>query len=302
LARDRNAQTDDAEGRREWERILTERAYKLDEQMVDDWGRLLRFSVAGRPAEAAMPRQPLGDMILEAVRLGIAVRPPHVNASGERFTLTQDAGAATLWMGLGSVRDLRRSAIEQIVRGRDDRPYADLRDLLNRVELQTKETIHLVQCGALDGLGESRAIMLAEIVAIGKAGTSQLAFAFAHPLLEPETPVQRVEWEQHILGQPVSVHPLELVADSLPAAVPLRELPGAAGRPVAIAGTRLPGWTGGPGYFLGDGDSFVIVKSEDRPQPWQPVLLRGRWQTDAYGSGWFQAVQWSIVGAGAARR
>jgi DNA-directed DNA polymerase III PolC len=236
----------------------------------------------------------------EAVRLGVQVRPPHVNSSGERFTLTLDAEARpTLWMGLGSVRDLRRSAIEQIVRGMGDRPYADLRDLLNRVELQTKETIHLVQCGALDGLGESRAIMLAEFAAIGKAGTSQLAFEFAHPLVEPETPVQRLEWERHILGQPVSVHPLELVADSLPAAVPLRELPGAAGRPVAIAGTRLPGWTGGPGYFLGDGDSFVIVRSadshhfgKDRPQPWQPVVLKGRWKRDAYGTGWFEAAEW----------
>jgi len=32
---------------------------------------------------------------------GDSRRPPHVNASGERFTLTQDAGAATLWMGWG---------------------------------------------------------------------------------------------------------------------------------------------------------------------------------------------------------
>jgi hypothetical protein len=75
LARDRNAQTDDAEGRREWERALTERAYKLDEQKVDDWGRLLRFSAAGRPAEVAAPEAPLGDMVLEAVRLGIEQRP-----------------------------------------------------------------------------------------------------------------------------------------------------------------------------------------------------------------------------------
>jgi DNA polymerase III subunit alpha len=231
----------------------------------------------------------------EAVRLGIAVRPPHVNASGERFTLAHDAGAATLWMGLGSVRDLRRSTIEQIVRGRSKKPYADLRDLLNRVEPQSREAIHLIQCGALDGLGGSRAILLAQAAAIGRDGASQLSFAFTQPQVEPVSPGQQLEWEQRILGQPISIHPLELVAGSLPAHTPLRELPGAAGRPATIAGARLPGWTGGPGYFLGDGDSFVIVRSKDRPQPWQPLLLQGRWQRDAYGSSWFEAQQTQLL-------
>jgi len=75
LARDRNAQTDDAEGRREWERALTERAFKLDEQKVDDWGRLLRFSAAGRPAEVAAPGVALGDVVLRQARLGIEMQP-----------------------------------------------------------------------------------------------------------------------------------------------------------------------------------------------------------------------------------
>jgi DNA-directed DNA polymerase III PolC len=225
----------------------------------------------------------------EAVRLGIRVNPPHVNASNERFTLTADGETATLWMGLGSVRDLRRSTIENIVAERGRGNYADLRDLVNRIGLQSREAAHLIQCGALDGLGESRSHLLAEAEAVGRASASQLAFAFAALQVEPEHPAQRMRWEQHILGQPVSVHPLELVAASLPARTPLRELPETAGRTVTVAGTRLPGWTGGPGYFLGDGDSFVIVRSQERPQPWQPVVLQGRWQRDPYGSGWFAA-------------
>jgi DNA polymerase-3 subunit alpha len=239
----------------------------------------------------------------EAVRLGITVRPPHVNSSGERFTLALNAGAKpTLWMGLGSVRDLRRSAIERIVRGRDAGPYADLRDLLSRVDLQARETIHLIQCGALDGLGASRAALLAEDSAIGRVGASQLSFAFDQPHVPAETPRRRLEWERNILGQPISVHPLELVAGSLTAnrtekdaTAPLRALPEMTGRQVVIAGVRLPGWTGGPGYFLGDGDSFVIVRSAERPDPWQPVLLRGRWQRDTYGSSWFQAQETTLL-------
>jgi|GEM_PF-974156 len=71
LARDRNASTDDAEGRRGWERYLTDHAYKLDEQRFGDWARLLSYSAAGRPVEVTTPKYPLGDIVLETVRLGI---------------------------------------------------------------------------------------------------------------------------------------------------------------------------------------------------------------------------------------
>jgi DNA polymerase III alpha subunit len=233
----------------------------------------------------------------EAVRLGIMVRPPDVNASGERFTLDTEA-RPTLWMGLGAVRDLRRSSIEQIVKGRDSGPYTGVRDLLGRIELQAREATHLVQCGALDRLGASRAILLAQAASIGRIGASQLSFAFAEPQVESESQEQRLEWEMQVIGQPVSVHPLELVAGALPAHTPLRSLPNHAGQTLTVAGVRLPGWTGGPGYFLGDGDSFIIVRSEERPQPWQPVLLQGRWQMDAYDSGWFQAAEWHTVVVG----
>jgi hypothetical protein len=75
LARDRNAQADDAEGRREWERYLTEHAFKLGEQKYGDWARLLGYSAAGQAAEIVQPMQPLGDMMLQTARLGIESRP-----------------------------------------------------------------------------------------------------------------------------------------------------------------------------------------------------------------------------------
>ncbi len=72
LARDRNAETDDAEDRRGWERYLTEHAYKLDEERFGDWARLLRFSTAGRLAEAAPRTETLGEFALERATLGVA--------------------------------------------------------------------------------------------------------------------------------------------------------------------------------------------------------------------------------------
>jgi hypothetical protein len=74
LARDRNAQADDAEDRRGWERYLSENAYKVDEQQYGNWARLLRYSAAGHPAEVSNPGQSLGEFTLERASLGIQDR------------------------------------------------------------------------------------------------------------------------------------------------------------------------------------------------------------------------------------
>jgi hypothetical protein len=63
------------------------------------------------------------------------------------------------------------------------------------------------------------------------------------------------------------------------------------GARVTVAGVRLPGWTGGQGFFLGDGDCFVIARGDAAlraPSPWQPLLLQGRWTDDEWGTAWFQ--------------
>lgn len=71
LARDRNAQADDQEGRRALERYLAEHAFKVDEQQFDNWARLLQFSAPARPAEQSTPAAALGDMVLDRVWLGL---------------------------------------------------------------------------------------------------------------------------------------------------------------------------------------------------------------------------------------
>jgi hypothetical protein len=83
LARDRNAQADDAEDRRGWERYLSEHAYKVDEQQYDGWARLLRFSAAGRLAEMVSPDQALGEMTLEQASLGIEQKPARGGLANE---------------------------------------------------------------------------------------------------------------------------------------------------------------------------------------------------------------------------
>lgn len=247
----------------------------------------------------------------EAIRLGIALRPPHVNFSGEAFTLLRasdgelgvegpgqglEGRSAALFMGLGQVRDLRRSAAAAIVAGRERGPFTDLRDLLARADLQPKEVNHLIRCGALDGLGASRAALLAEAELLGRRGrAAQLAFDFARPEVAAETAAHRLAWEQELLGWPVSVNPLALAADRLPAErTPLSRLAELPSRDVLAAGYRLPGRTGGPGFFLGDGTTFVVARFSGggkTPPPWRPLLVRGRWATDEWGGSWLQVAQ-----------
>lgn len=232
--------------------------------------------------------------IVEAQRLGISVRPPHVNFSGRQFTLAGD-----LWMGLGQVRDLRQSSIEAIVAAR---PYHSLRDLLQKVDLQHKEITHLIQCGALDGVAESRAALLAAAAEIGRAGSvQQMAFDFGGgTAVTPESLAQRLEWETQLLGWPVSANPIALVKEQTVDDVPLSLVHRLRNQKTSIAGVRLPGWTGGRGFYVGDGQDFLVVKpvrgANQKVERWRPLRLSGMWREDEWGNGWFEAEQIAPVG------
>jgi DNA polymerase-3 subunit alpha len=283
-----------------WEQVMAFAGYGFNQGHATAYADVsyrLAYLKAHWPAEFLAARLATGGgfhppavYMAEAVRLGIAVRPPHVNHSRPAFTL--EPGTNTLWMGLRQVRDLRRASIQAIVARRRERPFAGLRDLLTRVTLMPKEITHLIQCGALDGLGESRAALLAEAAELDRSGgPQQLALPFDRPVVPSESPAQRLDWEQVVLGQPVSVHPLEVVAGRLPEHIRLTQLSGLAGRPVTGAGVRLPGWTGGQGFYLGDGETFVIAKGGKAlkaPSAWQPVVVRGRWLSDVFGTGWLE--------------
>ena len=235
----------------------------------------------------------------EARRLGIEVRPPHVNQSDANFTLRYEGERPVLWMGLGQVRDLRRSAVEEIVAQRQRAPFEGLRDLMGRVPLQEKEELHLVRCGGLDGLGPARSTLLDELRDVRRAGSpQQLSFGFGRPSVPAEHPGMRLVWERRILGWPVSIHPLDLLADRLPPTTSLDCLAETAGQRVAVAGVRLPGWTGGPGFFLGDARSYCVVRGprgRTTPRAWDVLLLRGRWTGDEWGGCWFQAQSMDII-------
>jgi hypothetical protein len=121
-----------------------------------------------------------------------------------------------------------------------------------------------------------------------------------------EEATQRLSWEQRILGMPVSVHPVEPVETAqgpLPDTAltdgALTDAAAAPGKLVELAGTRVAGWTGGPGWFLADrhhGFAVAVTPKEMAvPRPWRPIRVAGRWQQDEWGNTWFQVERWSLL-------
>jgi hypothetical protein len=112
LGRDRNGETDDTEGRRAWERYLTDHAFKLSEERYGDWARLLLFSAPGLLAEESAPGQRLGEFTLERASLGLEARP----AAGAAVAEPLDDGRVqarpgdTLQIGLRWRADARPEA------------------------------------------------------------------------------------------------------------------------------------------------------------------------------------------------
>lgn len=119
--------------------------------------------------------------INECKKMGIVVLPPDINYSKVGFTIEdlkdlpqeqlkrqitdgvqgKDAKQA-IRFGLSAIKNVGISAIESIIKARDEKPFLDLSDLCHRVDtrLANKKTMEsLVKAGALDSFG-SRAAQL----------------------------------------------------------------------------------------------------------------------------------------------
>ena len=188
-------------------------------------------------------------VVAECRRLGIAVRPPDVQASQALFTVQADAdGGAAIRFGLAAVKNVGEGAIESIVAAREGRgeisdvsgPFASLDDLCRRVDLRTvnKRVLDsLIKAGAMASLGTPGALLARLDPALESgarhqrdvaAGQGTLFDLFAAPpaaaspsaepaVDEDEIPrKERLRWEKELLGLYLSEHPLGEIADQLP--------------------------------------------------------------------------------------
>jgi DNA polymerase-3 subunit alpha len=161
-----------------------------------------------------------------------------VNESGFKFTVV---GERRLRFGLGAVRNVGWGAIESIIAGRRDSPYALLADLVGRIDLRlcNKRVLEsLVAAGACDSLdGHRKQLIEALDPALGEAqllqqereaGQASLfgepargawaaepAGGNALPEVPPWTEAERLAKEKEVLGFFISGHPLQRFKDEV---------------------------------------------------------------------------------------
>ncbi len=166
--------------------------------------------------------------INEARELGLEVLPPDVNESGFKFTVTGDR---RIRFGLGAVRNVGRGAIESIIQGRQQNPYATLDDLARRIDLRlcNKRVLDsLIAAGALDGLNGHRAQLVQgteEALREAQLLAQELEAGQVSLFGEESTPTrpagatlvdvptwsehERLTREKEVIGFFISGHPLE---------------------------------------------------------------------------------------------
>ena len=172
--------------------------------------------------------------------MGIEVLPPDVNMSGHDFKVVE----GNIRFGLDAVKGLGYSAVEAIIRAReDDGPFTSVWDFCRRVDCQAvnkKASESLVKCGAMDSLPGTRTGMMHVLpnAQAGGAQTQQDAQRGQGSFFDldgggggvgpepdlpvPELPDQREDlnaWEKETLGLFLSSHPLKAVRPALRARV-----------------------------------------------------------------------------------
>jgi DNA-directed DNA polymerase III PolC len=172
----------------------------------------------------------------EARRLGLKVRPPHVNYSRHQFSVQRmiDSEDRALFMGLGQVRELTQRTIGRIIQ---HTPFTSLDDFLSRVDPRLQEAEHLAKIGALDNFGKIPAI-LTRLQTGGWQRNQMSLFVWSDTSEEDWTTQQKVDAQLEILGTSLEAHPLELVLDKITGAISSIDAVEKIGRRVTVAGVR----------------------------------------------------------------
>jgi DNA polymerase-3 subunit alpha len=178
-------------------------------------------------------------------KMGIHVLPPSINASYEKFSVSENA----ICFGLGAVKGLGKNAIAAIIAARNqNQAFTSLRDFCERVDLKAlnKRSVEsLIKGGAFDAVESNRAQLLAvaeltidqvqrekrdrlsgqmSLLDLGGLNNTQeiLMLKEDHfPQKAPFSKEERLALEKEVLGLYVTGHPLEKYEAMLKQAVTL---------------------------------------------------------------------------------
>ena len=167
----------------------------------------------------------------ECRRLNIQILPPDVNTSQLDFDIeTMVDGRRAIRFGLAAVKNAGARALEELVAVRGDKPFADLMEFCQRVDMRQlgKRSLEsLVKVGALDGFG-TRSSLLAALDRIASTSSNyhkalevgqldmfgdkaDLAVDLLDDLrdIEEFSPRELLKWEKELLGLYVTGRPVD---------------------------------------------------------------------------------------------
>lgn len=174
----------------------------------------------------------------EARRIGLIVRPPHINYSSHNFTVNKldDSEQKALFMGLDQVKELTNQTLKRIIRFA---PFSSVEDFLTRVDPRAQEAENLARVGALDGLGNIPSI-LRRLQNRGWQQNQMSLFEWTDSSEEDWTLQQKVDAQLELLGASLAAHPLELITDKLTGTGAISTLDAAEsiGRRITVAGVQ----------------------------------------------------------------
>ncbi len=197
--------------------------------------------------------------LTEARRMGLTLRPPHVNHAQREFSLSYRDGEPVLFMGLNQVRELTRRTQKRILR---QRPFSSLIDFLARVDPQPVEAENLARAGALAGMG-SIPVLLRQIRLGGWRGGQLSLFSLDNGEAEEWSLEERVAAQEAVLGVGVDAHILELHAAKIEAAGALTTLDAASqvGQRARVAGVKQTWHRWGAGR--GNSETYMWLEDLD---------------------------------------
>jgi error-prone DNA polymerase len=229
--------------------------------------------------ERTRPEPDAGEPPLVPLRSGTAPVPRRTGPADPAVHPGDPARSLAVRIGLATIRNVGEKVAERLVAERDARgPFADLRDLVRRVQLSTAQLEALATGGALESLGVTRREALWAAGALAQEGPDTLpgvSVGVEAPALPGMSPVELAVADAWATGVTVDSYPTQHVRDGLDAAGVLRveqAFRGEAGRRVAVAGVvthrQRPGTAGG----------VTFLSLEDETGLLNVVCSTGLWQ------------------------
>lgn len=162
--------------------------------------------------------------IEEAKRYHVAILPPSINASINRFSVEEGG----IRFALTAVKNVGYAGYKEIVSEREAHgPYQDFVDFLGRMSgrLNVKMIESLIMAGAFDEFGVSRAMLKGNLDTLLEYARLKFAIMDADkPVLKDvhENKYQRLEEEKEVLGLYLSTHPMTYMKEKI--SLPLTNL------------------------------------------------------------------------------